>query len=102
MTMRTNLFFLFLLGALVEAPAQHPVFPLKLDPSHRYLVDQNNRPFFVHGDSPWSLTAQLTASQAASYFSTCSGVAISCVNQLISIEIRTAFHPSRSAWAMNV
>jgi len=35
------------------------VFPLKVSANGRYLVDQSNTPFFIHGDSPWSAIAQL-------------------------------------------
>ena len=35
-------------------------FPLKLSANNRYLIDQNNTPFFLSGDTAWSLIAQLT------------------------------------------
>jgi hypothetical protein len=45
-----------LLGAFATAaPGADPLpaFPLKMSANHRYLVDQNERPFFVMGDTPW-------------------------------------------------
>ncbi len=40
-------------GAALEAPDVHkPVFPLKLSGDQRYLVDQQETPFLVIGDSP--------------------------------------------------
>ena len=30
-----------------------PSFPLKVSENRRYLVDQNGKPFFVMGDTPW-------------------------------------------------
>ncbi|MGH6893615.1 MAG: NPCBM/NEW2 domain-containing protein [Dongiaceae bacterium] len=39
--------------------ADKAVFPLKVSANGRYLVDQPGRPFFIHGDSPWSAIAQL-------------------------------------------
>ena len=34
------------------------VFPLKVSENHRFLVDQQNRPFLVVGDAGWSLIVQ--------------------------------------------
>jgi hypothetical protein len=31
------------------------MFPLKISPNRRYLVDRNGKPFFVMGDTPWYL-----------------------------------------------
>lgn len=42
-------------------------FPLQLAPGKRYLVDQNNKPFLIHGDSPWSLIVGLTKEEAEVY-----------------------------------
>jgi Protein of unknown function (DUF4038) len=33
----------------------------------RYLVDAAGKPFFINGDSPWSLMVQLTREQADQY-----------------------------------
>ena len=44
--------------------------PLHVDPTGRYLLDQNGRPFLITGDSPQALIGNLTASDAALYFST--------------------------------
>ncbi|MBV8901747.1 MAG: glycoside hydrolase family 140 protein [Verrucomicrobia bacterium] len=54
------------LGDLAETgPAV--AFPLKVDPSNRYLVDQHDVPFLIHGDAPWSLIAALTRAEAERY-----------------------------------
>jgi hypothetical protein len=45
-----------------------PVYPLKLSENHRYLVDQNNRPFLMVGDSPQGLMGKLTEGDADKYF----------------------------------
>src|SRR3954464_7617352 len=37
-------------------------FPLAISADGRYLVDQNNQPFLITGDSAWSLIAQLSQS----------------------------------------
>jgi hypothetical protein len=42
-------------------------FPLKAVPDTRYLVDQNNTPFFWSGDAAWSLIAQLNIKDAEVY-----------------------------------
>ncbi len=56
----------------VSAPRRHslketPVFPLKASADRRYLVDQNDQPFAVVGDTPWSLIAQLSEEDIARY-----------------------------------
>ena len=45
-----------------------PVYPLKLSPNHRYLVDSNDAPFLIVADSPQGLMGQLTEAEADSYF----------------------------------
>jgi hypothetical protein len=44
-----------------------PVYPLKVGPTRRYLVDQNNVPFLIHGDTPWSLIVELSEPDAELY-----------------------------------
>jgi hypothetical protein len=44
-----------------------PVFPLRVGPGGRALVDQRGAPFLVHGDTPWSLTHNLTYEEALRY-----------------------------------
>ena len=44
--------------------------PLHVDPTGRYLVDQNGTPFLITGDSPQALIGNLTESDAALFFST--------------------------------
>jgi hypothetical protein len=43
------------------------VYPLKVSANARYLVDQNNKPFLITGDAPWSLIAQLSVQDANTY-----------------------------------
>jgi hypothetical protein len=58
----------------VSAPADEPVraraepkFPLKVSANGRYLVDQDNAPFLIVGDSPQSLIGNLTMAEATRY-----------------------------------
>ena len=44
-----------------------PVFPLKASANNRYLVDQNNVPFLMVGDSPQALIANLPVADARIY-----------------------------------
>jgi alpha-L-rhamnosidase len=44
-----------------------PAFPLKLSADRRYLVDQNDQPFLVIGDSPWSIIVEPTPGQVDLY-----------------------------------
>ena len=42
-------------------------FPLHVDSSKRYLVDAAGKPFLLHGDSAWSLIADLSTADAEQY-----------------------------------
>jgi hypothetical protein len=42
-------------------------YPLKMAAGKRYLVDQNNAPFFIQGDAPWSIIVGLTEAEAEQY-----------------------------------
>ena len=46
-----------------------PAYPLKLSENHRFLVDQNNHPFLMVGDTPQGLMGRLTEQAAEKYFS---------------------------------
>ncbi len=46
----------------------NPAYPVKVSSNKRYLVDQNNVPFMIVGDSAWSLVCNLKESEAATYF----------------------------------
>src|SRR5208283_5223946 len=51
-----------------HSPQKKPAFPLQLSANHRYLVDQNNLPFLMVGDSPQGLMGRLTEKQIDEYF----------------------------------
>jgi hypothetical protein len=44
-------------------------YPLKVSVNGRYLIDQNNKPFRIQGDSAQSLITNLTYEEAAAYLS---------------------------------
>ena len=44
-----------------------PAFPIKVSENKRYLVDQNNQPFFYQGDTGWKLFWELTEKEAELY-----------------------------------
>jgi hypothetical protein len=44
-----------------------PVYPLKASTNNRYLVDQNNTPFLMVGDSPQQLITNLSQKEAAAF-----------------------------------
>lgn len=50
-----------------SAPDMRPAFPLAVDAGKRYLVDANGKPFLMHGDTAWSLIADLTREEADVY-----------------------------------
>ena len=61
----TALFALFILPfSSLAAPA----YPVKKSANNRYLVDQNNVPFLIVGDSPQALIVNLTEAEASAFF----------------------------------
>jgi hypothetical protein len=79
---------------LANAPASgQTVFPLKVAPSGRYLVDQTGAPFFVNGDTPWSITHNLTYAEAVQYMENRRAKGI---NALI-VSVPDAFAPDGGA-----
>jgi chitodextrinase len=55
-------------SATTSGSSGFPAYPIKAAAAGRYLVDQNNVPFLMIGDSPHSLAANLTEAQADAYF----------------------------------
>jgi hypothetical protein len=51
------------------AATANPVYPLKVSPTGRYLVDQRNVPFMVVGDSPQAMTVNLSPEDAEEFIS---------------------------------
>jgi chitodextrinase len=49
------------------AAASGPAYPLKVSNNGRYLVNQNNQPVFILGDTGWALITQLDNADAATY-----------------------------------
>jgi hypothetical protein len=50
-----------------SGPGGDRVYPLKVRPDKRYLLDANDRPFFINGDAAWSLIVQLSKEDAETY-----------------------------------
>src|SRR5438067_290033 len=46
-----------------------PAYPLKLSANGRYLVDQNNAPFMIVGDSPQAMVGNLSVEDADFFLS---------------------------------
>jgi hypothetical protein len=44
-----------------------PAFPIKVSENKRYLVDQNNQPYFYHADTCWKLFWEFTGEEAEVY-----------------------------------
>jgi hypothetical protein len=59
---RSDNFFTIMVDSYV------PAYPLKVSASRRYLVDQNDIPFLMTGDSPQSLFVDLSKSEADLFF----------------------------------
>jgi hypothetical protein len=54
---------------VVVTTAASYAYPLKVSANGRYLIDQNNKPFRIQGDSAQSLIANLTHAEAEDYLS---------------------------------
>lgn len=52
---------------LVAKAAATPAYPLKASANGRYVVDNNNVPFFIIGDAPHSILANLNNTDATTY-----------------------------------
>jgi len=48
-------------------PVRQPAFPLRLSANRRYLVDSQNRPFLIVGDSPQALVVRLSVDEATRF-----------------------------------
>jgi Protein of unknown function (DUF4038)/Putative collagen-binding domain of a collagenase len=56
-----------------------PAYPLRVSANKRYLVDQNNVPFMMVGDSPQALIGNLSETEAAAYMANRSGYGINTI-----------------------
>ncbi len=54
---------------VLSKPAGSPVYPLKISSDGRSMVDQNGNPFFIVGDSPWSLANEVSNADVVTYLS---------------------------------
>jgi hypothetical protein len=54
--------------AVASQATAAPVYPLKKSANGRYLVDQNNVPYLITGDSPQALIVNLSEAQADTFF----------------------------------
>jgi hypothetical protein len=54
-------------SATTLAATTPPSYPLKISADGRHLLDQNNAPFLVQGDSAWSLIASLNDADTERY-----------------------------------
>jgi hypothetical protein len=50
------------------AGGSDPAYPVKVSANHRYLVDQNNKPYLIVGDTPQGLMSRLSEADAEMYF----------------------------------
>jgi len=64
---------------LSAKPADFPAYPLKASTNGRYLVDQNETPTLLVGDSPHSLFVNLSPHPADAYFANHTSYAINAV-----------------------
>ncbi len=73
-----SLLFAFLLCFCLPALAD-ATYPIKVSANGRYLVDQNNTPFLINGDTAWTLVNSLSKSEITTYFADCKAKGINAV-----------------------
>ena len=56
-------------GQPAKAKMNAPAYPLKVSANRRYLVDQNNAPFLIAGESPQGLMVNVSEAEAEMFFS---------------------------------
>jgi Protein of unknown function (DUF4038)/Putative collagen-binding domain of a collagenase len=68
LVVRILLLLCVLVSIFCHAAAAEPTYPLKVSANGRYLVDQNNVPYLMTGDSPQALIVKLSEAQADAFF----------------------------------
>jgi len=79
----------FLVGA--------PAFPLKISADKRCLVDQNDVPFFINGDTPWSLMVGCDSAEILQYLNDRQSRGFTAVIVNL-IEHKFSTHPPMNAY----
>ena len=54
-------------GPTLLAQTSTPAYPLRLSQTGTFIVDQNNKPYFINGDAGWELIMQVSNSDADLY-----------------------------------
>ncbi len=75
-----------------------PTYPLKVGPTGRYLVDQNNSPFLIVGDSPQSMLVNLNISDMATYMADRQAHGFNSILVMVLCESYTAGNPFGTTW----
>jgi hypothetical protein len=74
------------------------MYPLKVSSNKRYLVDQNNAPFLLMGDSPQSLVANTSIADVAAYFAERARQGFNCVFIQLVCDQFMAGRSNGSTW----
>src|SRR5690349_21969948 len=78
------------LATVSTAALAVPVYPLKASANGRYLLDQNNVPFRVQGDTAWDLLVVPTSSEVDAYLNNRSAKNINTL--LVELVEHRAYH----------
>jgi len=70
-----------------------PAYPVKVGPTGRYLVDQNNNPFMIVGDSPQSMLVNLSIFDMATYMADRQAHGFNSILVMVLCESYTAGNP---------
>jgi hypothetical protein len=72
------------------------VYPLKVSSNKRYLVDQNNKPFFIAADTAWSLLTELSVADANKYIDLRKAQGFNTIQTVVVAYARTESGPHGS------
>jgi len=67
---------LAIVSIMIAAESGAAEFPLKISADGKRFVDQNDVPFFINGDTPWSLIGQVSKEDAELYLADCAAKGI--------------------------
>ena len=64
--MISSFYFVLVFCIAIDSSAT-PAFPIKIDVDRHMFIDQNGQPFFINGDTAWSLIATLSKPEVETY-----------------------------------
>jgi hypothetical protein len=85
----------------VSVAPQGPVFPLKASSNGHYLVDQNGKPFRIHGEASWDAHIDLALADVTTYLSDRQAKGINALFTYVANPV-AYFAGASSPWAVQL